>query len=277
VTAEAQRIVESWASELTSVLQFLTAEDWMTTVSILDTGSTPVGYLWWAQNFSVPGAQIAIGAPALAWSELGARVLQAAGVELIEQASAKSTYLEAVQQSMSGMARVLSERLSRVVETTSGRDEAPVDGGVTCEVIVNTGGFDLPALRVSVSNQMCAAFQAPVAEKALSRASEQTAITPSAAPVATAAPGGNVSVLLDVQMPVSICFGRASMPLREIMKLATGSAVELDRRPDDEVDIIVNNCVIARGEVVVIDGNYGVRVTGIISREQRLALRAAAR
>ena len=78
-------------------------------------------------------------------------------------------------------------------------------------------------------------------------------------------------------MPVSICFGRASMPLREIMKLTGGSAVELDRRPDDEVDILVNNCVIARGEVVVIDGNYGVRVTGIISREQRIALRAGAR
>ena len=95
-------------------------------------------------------------------------------------------------------------------------------------------------------------------------------------PVAAALPpptNPNVSVLLDVQMPVSICFGRASMPLREVMKLSSGSAVELDRRPDDEVDIIVNNCVIARGEVVVIDGNYGVRVTAIISREQRLALR----
>jgi flagellar motor switch protein FliN len=86
-----------------------------------------------------------------------------------------------------------------------------------------------------------------------------------------------MSVLLDVQMPVSISFGRSSMPLREIMKLTTGSAVELDRKPDDEVDVIVNNCVIARGEVVVIEGNYGVRITEIVSREQRLALRTGAR
>jgi flagellar motor switch protein FliN/FliY len=83
-----------------------------------------------------------------------------------------------------------------------------------------------------------------------------------------------MSVLLDVQMPVSISFGKTSMPLKEIMKLTTGSAVELDRKPDDDVEVIVNNCVIARGEVVVVDGNYGVKITEIISREQRMALRA---
>jgi flagellar motor switch protein FliN/FliY len=86
-----------------------------------------------------------------------------------------------------------------------------------------------------------------------------------------------MSVLLDVQMPVSISFGRASMPLKEIMKLTTGSAVELDRKPEDDVEVIVNNCVIARGEVVVVDGNYGVKITEIISREQRMALRAGGR
>jgi flagellar motor switch protein FliN/FliY len=53
--------------------------------------------------------------------------------------------------------------------------------------------------------------------------------------------------------------------------------VELDRKPDDDVEVIVNNCVIARGEVVVVDGNYGVKITEIISREQRMALRAGGR
>jgi flagellar motor switch protein FliN len=67
------------------------------------------------------------------------------------------------------------------------------------------------------------------------------------------------------------------MPLREVMKLTSGSAVELDRKPDDDVEVIVNNCVIARGEVVVVEGNYGVRITEIISREQRMALRGDGR
>jgi flagellar motor switch protein FliN/FliY len=67
------------------------------------------------------------------------------------------------------------------------------------------------------------------------------------------------------------------MPLKEVMKLTSGSAVELDRKPDDDVEVIVNNCVIARGEVVVVEGNYGVRITEIISREQRMALRGDGR
>ena len=71
-----------------------------------ESGSTPPGYFWWSQSFDLaPDARLAVGAPALAWSELGARVLQAAGVDLIEQATAKSTYLEAVQQAMTGLVR----------------------------------------------------------------------------------------------------------------------------------------------------------------------------
>jgi flagellar motor switch protein FliN len=279
VTLDAKWAAEIWAEELKAVLQFLTAEDWTTTVSSPSSGSAPVGYFWWTQQFDItPGAEISIGAPALAWSELGARVLQSAGVELIEQASAKSTYLEAVQQSMSGMARALSEKSSRTVEATSGREESPVEGGAIFEVVVHTGGLDLPALRIVVNAALSNAFEvqaksSPQPSSTSEGQGQQKAARAEGIPL----PPTSVSVLLDVQMPVSICFGRASMPLREIMKLTSGSAVELDRRPDDEVDIIVNNCVIARGEVVVIDGNYGVRVTAIISREQRLALRPGTR
>jgi flagellar motor switch protein FliN len=276
VTADAKWIVDVWAAELTGVLQFLTAENWTAVVSSSQSGSAPPGYFWWSQTFDLtPDARLAVGAPALAWSELGARVLQAAGVDLIEQATAKSTYLEAVQQAMTGLVRSFSERTTRTVETSAGREEAPSHRGNGFEIVLNTGGFDLPALRVVVSEELSAAFIEPG-----SAIEKPPPVSVTVQPVVAAPPrptNPNVSVLLDVQMPVSICFGRATMPLREVMKLTSGSAVELDRRPDDEVDIIVNNCVIARGEVVVIDGNYGVRVTAIISREQRLALRAGAR
>ena len=60
------------------------------------------------------------------------------------------------------------------------------------------------------------------------------------------------------------------MRLKEALKLTTGSIVELNRSVTEPVEIIVNNCVIARGEVVVVDGNYGVRIVEIISREERL-------
>jgi flagellar motor switch protein FliN len=77
-------------------------------------------------------------------------------------------------------------------------------------------------------------------------------------------------LLLDVALPVVVSFGRTSLQIREVLKLNTGSIVELDRFVSDPVEVIVNDCVIARGEVVVVDGNYGVRVSQLASREDRL-------
>jgi flagellar motor switch protein FliN len=88
------------------------------------------------------------------------------------------------------------------------------------------------------------------------------------------APGMDI---LDVELPITVSIGSTQLPLREILKLTTGSIVELDRLITDPVDILVNKCVIARGEVVVIEGNYGVRILQVVSRSERLALRAGLR
>ena len=64
--------------------------------------------------------------------------------------------------------------------------------------------------------------------------------------------------------------GWADLALKDVLKLTTGSIVELNRAVSEPVEVIVNNCVIARGEVVVIEGNYGVRIHEIISRDKRL-------
>ena len=79
-----------------------------------------------------------------------------------------------------------------------------------------------------------------------------------------------MDLLLDVELPVSISFGRTQLLLKDVIKLTTGSIVELNRSITEPVEVIVNNCVIARGEVVVLDGNYGVRIHQIISRQERL-------
>jgi flagellar motor switch protein FliN/FliY len=77
-------------------------------------------------------------------------------------------------------------------------------------------------------------------------------------------------LLLDVEMPVSVSFGRAQIRIQDVLKLLTGSIIELDRSVSEPVEVIVNNCVIARGVVVVADGNYGVRIDEVVSREERL-------
>ena len=77
-------------------------------------------------------------------------------------------------------------------------------------------------------------------------------------------------LLLDVELPVSVSFGRAQVQLKDVFKLTTGSIIELNRSIAEPVEVIVNNCVIARGEVVVVEGNFGVRIQQVISRQERL-------
>jgi flagellar motor switch protein FliN/FliY len=79
-----------------------------------------------------------------------------------------------------------------------------------------------------------------------------------------------LDLVMEVELAVSVSFGRAELPLRDVLKLTTGSIVELNRGLTDPVEIIVNKCIIARGEVVVIDGNYGVRIQEIVSRDKRM-------
>jgi flagellar motor switch protein FliN len=80
----------------------------------------------------------------------------------------------------------------------------------------------------------------------------------------------NLELLLDLEMPVSVSFGSTRLALKDVAKLTAGSIVELNRALSEPVDIIVNDCAIARGEVVVVDGNFAVRVNQVMSRQDRL-------
>lgn len=84
---------------------------------------------------------------------------------------------------------------------------------------------------------------------------------------AAAGPGlkeGNLGLVMDVELNVTLRFGQRQLSLREVMELASGSVVELDREVDEPVELILDGRVIARGEAVIVDGNYGVRVTEVL-------------
>jgi flagellar motor switch protein FliN/FliY len=68
---------------------------------------------------------------------------------------------------------------------------------------------------------------------------------------------------MDVELNVSLRFGQRQLPLREVLDLASGSVIELDRMADEPVELYLDGKLIARGEAVVVDGNYGLRVTEI--------------
>jgi flagellar motor switch protein FliN/FliY len=82
-----------------------------------------------------------------------------------------------------------------------------------------------------------------------------------------AGPSQAAPLLMGVKLPIRVLLGRTQLSLRDITQLGNGAVVELDCSPDDPVEIIVNDRVIAHGEVVVVSGNYGVRVTKIASRQ----------
>ncbi|OIJ09912.1 flagellar motor switch phosphatase FliY [Anaerobacillus arseniciselenatis] len=80
----------------------------------------------------------------------------------------------------------------------------------------------------------------------------------------------NLNMLLDINLQVTVELGRTKRSIKEILELSQGSIIELDKLAGEPVDILVNNKLIAKGEVVVIDENFGVRVTDIISQTDRL-------
>ena len=80
----------------------------------------------------------------------------------------------------------------------------------------------------------------------------------------------NLSILLDVPLPITIELGKSKKLIKEILELNEGSIVVLDKFAGDLVDVLVNGKPIAKGEVVIVDENYGVRITDIISPENRV-------
>ena len=75
----------------------------------------------------------------------------------------------------------------------------------------------------------------------------------------------NIDLLMDVSLRVSVELGRTRMQLAQILELQHGSVIELDRLAGDPVDIFVNDCIVARGEVVIVDDKFGVRITEMVS------------
>jgi len=79
-----------------------------------------------------------------------------------------------------------------------------------------------------------------------------------------------LELLMDVELDVTLRFGERQLLLRDILDLNAGSVVELDQNVQDPVDLLVGGKVVARGEVVVVDGNYGLRVMEIVSPMERI-------
>jgi flagellar motor switch protein FliN/FliY len=233
-------------------------------------GGSAEGSLGFEQEFSLgPQCLMLLSVPELVWREAGTRVLKAAGIEEVGREDALSTFHEVLSQTLSGVAQAMSSRLGREVTCAARSDKDKLPGDVMgLSLSINIPDAEIGDYPVFISpaselvEQLREAEASPVANPSLQEPAERP--SPASSSISK-----TFDLLLGVSLPVSVSFGKTSMMVKEVLKLTTGSIVELNRAVTEPVDIIVNNCIIARGEVVVVAGNYGVRVKEIVSREQR--------
>jgi len=80
----------------------------------------------------------------------------------------------------------------------------------------------------------------------------------------------NLDLLLDVEIPIAVEVGRTQLSLEEVLRLVPGSVIALDKKAEEPVDLRVNGKLVARGEVVLVDDTYGLRITQIVDPAGRI-------
>lgn len=264
-------LADEFAKAFSTAFAAMTGEEIHTSLAGEPPAAPPPDSFRWQQLFSA-------GAESLLWLEtsresaiaLGREVLRTAGIEGSDEASEASTFVEVIQQALSGVTAAISRRVKKEVNCAGGSetDSIPPDQPHRFQVNVSSEILGAHQIVVVISAALAAVLDtaAPVKEAALPT---PASLTPARVEAGPAAPK-TMGLLMEVELPVGVSFGRAQMRLKDVIKLTTGSIVELNRSVTEPVEIIVNNCVIARGEVVVVEGNYGVRIQQIVSREERL-------
>jgi flagellar motor switch protein FliN/FliY len=217
----------------------------------------------WVVRVSASGAAskvLAVGFTRAAAGKLSARVMMMDSDPAEPEIA--DTLKELVQQAIGALSL---KPIAKGIEFTVQPDVEAAESA-----LAGATGFDLPVdgdLNVQIA---CVMEEGPIDESAEARANSAAFEAPvGRAPVMKDVPE-NLDVILDIDLPLSVRFGHAELTLDALTKLGPGSLIELARLPDDPVELLVNGKLVARGEVVVVGGNYGVRVHEVVSAEARI-------
>lgn len=112
-----------------------------------------------------------------------------------------------------------------------------------------------------------AAAAPPVIERATEEGVVQSAVFAGLEPGAAQAANNNLGLLMDVTVPIAVELGCSTMKIEEILGLSSGAVIELDKLVDEPVDLKVNGKLMARGEIVVVDDFFGIRVSEIVDKQ----------
>ena len=205
----------------------------------------------------------------------------------------QSTIQEFTNQLLSSLATQFSNKIGGSISTTpailsmvskaadlqlpQGADLVKVTYDLSIEGVVTSKLYHIMDVNIAsgLSGAMGGGGSSQTAQRQPQQYSGQVGISPVKFPpldegIAPSV-GGNISLLLDVPMTLTVELGRTTQLVQDILGLGEGSIIELDKLAGEPVDLLVNGKLIAKGEVVVIDENFGVRVTDIVSPVERLS------
>ena len=264
---QSQFLINEFVRQFEQALEMMAGEK--PSVKIDPAKQLPASVSVWEQRFNVEGGLGWFAGTADAWISSGNQMLAPDGIGDADEATARSTLAEILGQAFSGVARALTGKTQLEVATGAGEESERVPGGVEWQRLeVQTGDSKPIEFFLSFSDPMISLEARH--DQATPEPSNDSSPASTAVEVSIAGNSKTLDLLLDVELPVSVSFGRAQLALKDVIKLTTGSIVELNRTVGEPVEVIVNNCVIARGEVVVVEGNFGVRVQQVISKQERL-------
>jgi flagellar motor switch protein FliN len=180
---------------------------------------------------------------------------------------------EACNQAFAALGRTDVGKGTKFAVEAPVRSGGPDDGDVVAGFQLSLGDGFSP--RVVAWGCVTGALEAPAPKPAVAAAAPPSpqpvgAHVAASTPPPPAAHYPNLDVILDIDLPLSVRFGETEMTVDALTKLGPGSVIDLGRSPDDPVDVLVNGRVVAKGEVVVVAGSYGVRITEVVSAADRL-------
>jgi flagellar motor switch protein FliN/FliY len=162
------------------------------------------------------------------------------------------------------------------IAATCGASEFPgIEFSLTLEGLIHSKAYvGLDAALMDSMAQTLLRKQAPQpAEKPQQPQAEPGPQRAAQPPMPTSHPAfanPNIELLMDIELPVIVRIGRTELLLQDILKLTPGAIIELNKAADDPIDMLVNNKLVARGEVVVVEGNFAFRITEIVPTSARI-------
>ena len=257
----AAQVMASWADSFAAVLESMTAQRPKIELRAAASSARQAEWAWWGQKFSIlEQPSLWIGAPAESWAALGRLALSALGVEEPSDADLVSTYRDLMAQTTAVVASQLAREFGE--EITGGgcvaADQPGASGAPIFRWSLNAGPMSMEGAAVLAEPflEHCSGFTArAVASEA--GVGEGAAESGSGTVQSGGRPSNSIP---NCTLCVKFVLGEATLALGDVFKLNVGSVIMLDQSALDPAYVVVSGRVLARGQVVVVNGNYGLKI-----------------